>query len=66
MREREEKIRQARLRQPIEELARKAATARGRHTNQYWSQEELDLADAEAKDLFNYLNGTSGQGERDG
>jgi hypothetical protein len=49
MREREERIAEFRRKQPIEELRRKANLATDRFN--LWSQEELDLADAEAREL---------------
>jgi len=51
--ERAERIREARLHQPIEELKRKADKSRER-ANLY-SQEEIDLADAEARELVAYF-----------
>ncbi len=51
--EREERIRQFRLRQPIEELRRKSDKSRDR-ANLY-TQEELDYAGAKAKELFKSL-----------
>ncbi len=53
MKEREEKIRQCRLKQPIEELRRKADKSVER--SNVWTQEELDCADAEAKELAEYF-----------
>lgn len=47
--EREEKIRQYRLKQPRALLEQKANKARDRAN--LWSQEELDAADAEAKEI---------------
>lgn len=56
---RSEYIREARLRQPLAELTRKANKARGR-INLY-SQEEIDLAEVEARELVAWL----GMMERD-
>jgi len=47
-REREEKIRQHRLRQPLEELERKSAKAR---RPGWWTQEDIDAAKAEAAQM---------------
>jgi len=51
--DRQERIRRARLRQPRAELERKAAKATER-ANLY-SQEEIDLADAEASELADWF-----------
>ena len=40
-------------RQPIEELLRKQMKAQTKH---HWTQEDLDLADREAKELHGALN----------
>jgi hypothetical protein len=40
--------------QPIEELRRKAEKARCR--SNLWTQEELDLADKEAAELYRYFH----------
>ena len=50
--EREEIIRQARVRQSIDELRRKQRKAMQRGL---YTQEDIDLADAEAKVLFKKL-----------
>ena len=41
----------ARKKQPVEELRRKAQKAKGRHSKNFWIQEEIDLADAEAREI---------------
>ena len=51
--EREEKIREFRLKQPLDELERKADKARER--SKLWSQEELDAATAQARDFTKWL-----------
>jgi hypothetical protein len=52
--ERENRIKEFRLRQPQEELDRKAAKAMERAG--LWTQEELDAADREAEELYQALN----------
>lgn len=52
--EREERIRQFRLKQSQAELDRKAAKAVER--SNLWTQEELDAADKEAETLSQFLN----------
>lgn len=44
MSDRSDKINEYRRKQPIEELERKWDKARGRHSNQFWCTEWLDLA----------------------
>lgn len=53
MKEREDKIREARQRQPMAELERKAWKAKERA--RLWTQEELDLAAARAQDMIRYF-----------
>jgi hypothetical protein len=48
--QRRQRIAEARLRQPIEELDRKAAKAATRA--RLWTQEELDCADVRARALW--------------
>jgi hypothetical protein len=55
MREREEKIACFRRRQPIAELERKWAKARGRWSNRYWAAEWLDLAAVRADQMLKKL-----------
>lgn len=43
--------------QPKAELERKWTKAQGRHSNQYWTQEWLDLASREGAELAAYFNG---------
>jgi hypothetical protein len=43
-------------RQSDEELERKWSIAQGRHSNQYWAQEWLDLAHRRAERLFKELH----------
>lgn len=62
MKERQERIRQLRLRQPLAELQRKAAKAAER-ANLY-TQEGLDLADARAAILSDFF--AAGNHESDG
>jgi hypothetical protein len=57
MKEREEKIKQYRLKQPVAELERKAIKSRER-ANLY-TQEELDLAAREAMELFIWREGSN-------
>ena len=38
--------------QPMDELERKWKKAQGRHSNAYWCIELLDLANAEARELW--------------
>jgi hypothetical protein len=52
--ERQERIRQYRIKQPQAELDRKASKAVERAN--IWTQEELDAADKEAEDLCRSLN----------
>lgn len=52
--ERREKIRRARLAQPLNELRRKANIACNRAN--IWSQEELDAANAEAAELAKFFD----------
>lgn len=47
-----EEIRQS---QPMEELERKWNKSKGRHSNQFYTQEGLDLADRRAKELSTRL-----------
>ena len=54
MKEREERIREYRLRQPQNELDRKARKSRER-ANLY-TQEEMDAADAKAKEMWEALH----------
>ena len=51
---RQEAIRQRRLKQPMEELKRKADKAWNRKSN-LWTQEEIDAADKRAEELANTL-----------
>ena len=53
--EREKRIAAYRRQQPVDELRRKYLKSCGRHTHQMWSQEELDLAHVEAKELADYF-----------
>lgn len=53
--EREERIRQYRLKQPQAELDRKADKARERAN--LWTQEELDAADRQAREWIEFFNG---------
>lgn len=53
--EREARIREYRLRQPITELQRKADKSRDRA--RLWTQEELDASEVEAAELCRFLNG---------
>lgn len=46
-------IREKRLKQPVEELLRKAVKSRERAN--LFTQEELDYADVEAKELYEYF-----------
>lgn len=48
---RAERIAEYRQRQPIEELERKWRKAQGRWSNQYWSAEWLDLAEARSRQI---------------
>lgn len=41
--------------QSDEELERKWRKAQGRWSNRYWGQEELDVADREAKRMADYF-----------
>lgn len=50
-------LEEERRKQPIEELERKWNKAKGRHSNQYWTAECLDLAHAEGAILYRRLNG---------
>lgn len=47
-------------RQSDAELERKWEIARGRHSNQLWAQEWLDLADRRAKRLYHALQWDKG------
>jgi len=49
MKERKEKLDKYRQNKPLHELERKWLKAKGRHSNQFWCQEWLDLAYARAK-----------------
>lgn len=53
--ERERRIREFRLRQPLDELERKARKAAHRY---YWGPEELDAAKVKAKQLLEAFNAT--------
>lgn len=44
-----------RQKQPIEELERKWNKAKGRHSNQFWCQEWIDLANARAKQIVSKM-----------
>ena len=55
MQEREEKIAEARSKQPLAELERKWEKARGRRSNAYWTAEWLDLARARGRVLYEKL-----------
>lgn len=57
MKEREEKIRQYRLKQPLAELERKADKSRDRAN--IWTQEEIDAADKEAREWSAWFNQTA-------
>jgi hypothetical protein len=50
-------LEEERRKQPIEELERKWNKAKGRHSNQYWCVEWLDLANARGKLMYNKLMG---------
>jgi hypothetical protein len=52
MTEREDKIREARLRQPLSELERKSDKAA---RPGWWTQEDLDLAKRKARELYKYF-----------
>ena len=54
MQSRADKIKERRLRQPIEELERKADKSHERAN--IWTQEEIDLCNAKARDLSARLN----------
>lgn len=43
------------IKQSDEELRRKERKSSGRHTNNFWSQEELDMAHREAERLAAYF-----------
>ena len=45
-------------RQSDEELERKWAKAEGRHSNQFWTQEWLDVAKRRAKHIAEYFRDT--------
>ena len=45
-----------RSKQPISELRRKYDKAVGRHSRNYWIQEEIDLATAEALEAMRILS----------
>ena len=49
--DREARIAAYRQRQPLAELERKWNKARGRHSNRYWIQEWVDLADARGREM---------------
>jgi len=53
---RSERIDKFRRSQPIEELERKWKKEKGRHSNQFWCLEWLDLAHARGKEIDNYFN----------
>lgn len=55
--DRRRRIDEARQKQPIEELRRKARKARERAN--LWSQEELDLAKARARSFMRFIRGAS-------
>ena len=48
-------LREERRKQPIEELERKWNKAKGRHSNQYWTAEWLDLAHARAREMYKFF-----------
>lgn len=54
--ERQAKIDAYRKAQPIEELRRKYLKCLGRNHRAFWQAEEIDLADAEAKELIEFFN----------
>ena len=53
---RAERIAEYRLCQPLAELERKWRKAQGRHSNQYYIQEFLDLCDARASEWVKKVN----------
>ena len=53
--ERQAKIDKIRRSQPINELERKWKKAKGRHSNQFWAVEWLDLAIRRAEDTYQWL-----------
>ena len=44
-----------RVRQPVKELKRKLDKAKGRHSNDRWCQEEMDLAAARSIEILRKL-----------
>ncbi len=50
-------LEEERRKQPVVELERKWEKAKGRHSNQYWCAEWLDLAAARANEMYKKLNG---------